>query len=508
MTGIDAVAPPPAVRHLLEEIEPPAPFWRLREAFADAAHPFLLDSALADGRLGRCSFAGGDPDFAAVVRRGPAPPRGGPRPARFSLVRRRAADGSSLPERVAIDGDFHAILRALLRAWRVPASAWAARPLPLLAGAVTALGAGAAHFGEDLPESPPDPFDLPDAVLLGCDELVGHRHADGRTWLSVVGRGDDTAAALRHAEMRLERLRARVAAFRPAPPRPDAPIGDPAAAAPAVADLPDADYLEAVAAIRRDILAGRIFEACLTRRLETRLRADPWRLYALLRAANPAPFSACIDLPGAVLVSSSPERFLSLDPDGRVESRPIKGTRPRGADAAADGRLRAELAASEKDRAENTMIVDLARNDLGRVCRFGSVRAPELHAVEAYATVFQMVSTVTGELAPGRDGVDLLRAAFPGGSMTGAPKIEALKVIAEQERSARGFYAGALGWLDFSGPLDLSIVIRTAVCRDGRCLIGTGGAITADSDPEAELREAEDKAAALLAAVARADATA
>jgi aminodeoxychorismate synthase component I len=231
------------------------------------------------------------------------------------------------------------------------------------------------------------------------------------------------------------------------------------------------------------------------------LPGDPWELYAILREINPAPFAAWLQLPGFQVISASPERFLRLDDDRTAESRPIKGTRPRGADAAEDTRLRDDLANSIKDRAENVMIVDLVRNDLGRVAEIGSVEVPELQIIEQYATVFQMVSTIQARLRKDRDPFDLVRACFPGGSMTGAPKIEAMKIIDAIEPVKRGVYSGAIGYFDHSGLMDLSIVIRTIVCQDGRATFGVGGAIVADSDPAAEYQETLDKARALIAAI-------
>ena len=233
-----------------------------------------------------------------------------------------------------------------------------------------------------------------------------------------------------------------------------------------------------------------------------RCPVDPWSLYQSLREHNPAPFGAYLTLPDAAVLSSSPERFLRVDESRRVESRPIKGTRARGDDAVEDVRLARELDESEKDRAENLMIVDLVRNDLGRVCAPGSIRVPELMKIETYAAVFQMVSTVTGELAPGRDAFDLLRASFPPGSMTGAPKLASMRLIEALESVRRGVYAGALGYLDVRGGLDLSVVIRTFVCKESRAHLHVGGGIVADSSPEAEYLESLDKARAPFAAVA------
>jgi anthranilate/para-aminobenzoate synthase component I len=256
--------------------------------------------------------------------------------------------------------------------------------------------------------------------------------------------------------------------------------------------------------IRAAIAAGDLYQACLTHRLELPHAGDGFALAGALRAINPAPFACLLSLPNATLVGSSPERFLRVSTDRWVESRPIKGTRPRGTSAAADRALRTELAQAEKDRAENLMIVDLVRNDLGRVCETGSIHVPELFAVEPYATVFQLVSTVRGRLAPGHDALDAVRAAFPPGSMTGAPKLAAMELLARLEPVRRGLYSGAIGYLDLRGGADLAVTIRSVVLKDGRAYLHTGGGIVADSEPAAEWREAEDKARALLSALASA----
>ncbi|MCW5836146.1 MAG: aminodeoxychorismate synthase component I, partial [Labilithrix sp.] len=268
------------------------------------------------------------------------------------------------------------------------------------------------------------------------------------------------------------------------------------------ATLSTAEYVARVARAKRHIDAGDAFEICLTNALRAPLaRRHAWALFDELRRSNPAPFAALLDLPEGAVVSSSPERFLSLDARGIAESRPIKGTRPRGATPADDARLARELATAEKDRAENAMIVDLVRNDLGRVCRFGTVEAPELFVVEPYATVHQLVSTVRGELDAGKGAIDLLRACFPPGSMTGAPKIEAMRILERLEPVERGVYSGALGWIDLGGAMDLSVVIRTVVLEDDVARFSVGGAIVADSDPADEHEETEHKAFALVRAL-------
>ena len=261
-----------------------------------------------------------------------------------------------------------------------------------------------------------------------------------------------------------------------------------------------AEYLAAVDRTREYIRAGDIFQANISQRLEAPWRAHPFELYQVLRQHNPAPFAAYLDLGDATIVSASPERFLQLRA-GVVETRPIKGTAPRGLNPMHDLALEQALLQSEKDRAENTMIVDLLRNDLSRVCCDHTVDVPELCALERYAGVHHLVSTVTGRLLPGRTAVDLLRAAFPGGSITGAPKVRAMEIIAELEPTRRGPYTGSIGYIGFDGTMDTSIVIRTLVVRDGTAYFQVGGGIVADSDPEREYRETLDKAGGMLDAL-------
>ena len=251
--------------------------------------------------------------------------------------------------------------------------------------------------------------------------------------------------------------------------------------------------------MREYIIAGDIFQANLSQRFQTRLPEKPFDLYRRLRRRNPAPFAAYLDYGDMAILSASPERFLRLDEQRRlVETRPIKGTRPRGLGPMHDAALGRALAESEKDRAENVMIVDLLRNDLSRVCRAGTVRVPELFALEHHPTVHHLVSTVIGELEPGAQAADLIRAAFPGGSITGAPKVRAMEIIAELEPTQRGVYCGSVGYISVTGAMDTSIVIRTYLALRGQVYFQAGGGIVADSDPELEYRETLDKARGLI----------
>jgi para-aminobenzoate synthetase component 1 len=265
-----------------------------------------------------------------------------------------------------------------------------------------------------------------------------------------------------------------------------------------------AGYLDAVTRVREYILAGDIFQANLSQRFEAPLHEQPWELYLRMRQRNAAPFAAFLDFPEATVLSASPERFLRVDVGGRVETRPIKGTRPRGIGPEHDGALGQALTESAKDRAENLMIVDLMRNDLSRVCSPGTVRVPELFALERYATVHHLVSTVVGQLAPGCDALDLLRASFPGGSITGAPKVRAMEIIAELEPSQRSIYCGGIGYWSVTGAFDTNIAIRTVIAPRSRRRVyfNAGGGIVADSDPEQEYRETLDKARGMIDSLA------
>ena len=256
-------------------------------------------------------------------------------------------------------------------------------------------------------------------------------------------------------------------------------------------------YAAAFAKIKAYLQEGDSYQVNLTQRFASPCQGDPWFAYRVLRKINPAPFSAYLNLPDVQVLSSSPERFLKVT-EGKVETKPIKGTRRRKAAAHEDRAQIAALAASEKDRAENVMIVDLLRNDIGKCCVDGSVRVPELFAVESYATVHHLVSTVTGQLAAGQHAVDLLRGCFPGGSITGAPKIRSMEIIEELEPHRRGIYCGAIGYIGFDGNMDTNIAIRTLVYNHGCIRFWAGGGIVNDSRLDEEYQECFDKAEALL----------
>nr|MCU0706479.1 aminodeoxychorismate synthase component I [Fimbriiglobus sp.] len=260
-------------------------------------------------------------------------------------------------------------------------------------------------------------------------------------------------------------------------------------------------YIDAVRRAVEYVHAGDVFQVNLSQRLLAPLTEHPLELYGRLRQTSPSPFGCYLDLGDFQILSSSPERFLQLSADGEVSTRPIKGTRPRGKTPAEDAELLHDLTTNPKDRAENVMIVDLLRNDLGRVCEFGSVTVPKVCEVESFRHVHHLVSEVRGKLRPGLTAFDLLRASFPGGSVTGAPKVRAMEIIAELEPTARGPYCGSIGWIGFDGAMDTNILIRTLTAGRGWLQFPVGGGIVADSDPATEYEETLHKAAGMLRAL-------
>lgn len=464
--------------------------------------PYLLflDSARDSGRLGRYSFLAADP---AIVVHGKG--------ARAAVLDTRTGTETPLTT--------HAL--AGVRALLAPHLTEPIPDLPPFQGG--AAGYLAYDWGavlERLPSPRYDDLAIPDVIFPIYDWVIAWDHLEHRAWLISTGLPETGTEKSQRCDNRLREVLDRLASYslsteilsalsstpthaHPLEPAPSYPVSD--TEFPASLDLRSSfthrGYLDALTTVREYIVAGDIFQANLSQRFEAPLTESPWALYQRLRAINPAPFAAFLDFGAVTVASASPERFLSLDTARQIEARPIKGTRPRGVYPAHDAALGRALQESIKDRAENLMIVDLMRNDLSRVSLPGSVRVPELFALERYATVHHLVSTVTGTLEPGRDAVDLLCATFPGGSITGAPKVRAMEIIAELEPSRRGVYCGSIGYISVTGVMDTSIVIRTYQAVHGRVYFSAGGGIVADSDPEQEYRETFDKARALIRAL-------
>jgi para-aminobenzoate synthetase component 1 len=326
---------------------------------------------------------------------------------------------------------------------------------------------------------------IPDMAIGIYDWAVVVDHSERRSWLIGQGRDSDT-------DIRWDSLVRRFSAPPSEKRRAAFRITSPVAS-----NMTREAYARAFRRIHDYIRNGDCYQVNLAQRFAASATGDPWLAYQALRVINPAPFSAYLSTPYAQILSASPERFLKVH-NGCVETKPIKGTRPRAGHPRLDAELIEQLRVSEKDRAENVMIVDLLRNDLSKNCEPGSVRVPRLFDVESFATVHHLVSTVTGKLKSGCDVLDLLRGCFPGGSITGAPKLRAMQIIEELEPHRRGVYCGAIGYIGFDGNMDSNIAIRTLVSSRGEIRFWAGGGIVADSKLEDEYQETFDKAAAML----------
>ena len=475
--------PAPSAEVVLErrpELDGLAPM-DVAERFRDRPGLALLESARA-GRKARWTFLCADP--IEVLER----PTDGPDP--FVEARRTIARVSTgRPEATADPGSW-------------PRSAIP----PFTGGLVGALGYDIGRALERLSTIAVDDQGLPPLRLALHDWVLAWDRRDGRAWLA--GRAVDGDATALHR--RLDGVRQRLTD----PWSPDRSGVLQPGGFPFRSGLDRTAYVARVEAVRERIARGDIYQANLARRLATPFDGDPWPVYRSLRTGDPSLFAAYIDLgPGTppwtggqgpaprAIVSASPEPFVSVDRRGLVATDPIKGTRPRGRTPEEDRALAAELLSSGKDRAENVMIVDVLRNDLGRVCRPGTIRVPRLCRLERTTAVQHLVSTVTGRLAPGRDALDLLAASFPGGSITGAPKISAMEILEELEPVRRGPYTGAALWLGPDGAMASSILIRTLVADGARLTLHVGGGITWRSDPEAECAETEAKARGPLLAI-------
>jgi len=455
------------LRHLPERIASMRPI-DAAEAFRDLPGVALLESA-RPGRNARWSYLTADP--VAVLESSAA----GPDP--FAVARRLLARLDGAP---STDPD-------------AP---------PFLGGLLGYLGYDLGHTLERLPSLALDDQGLPPLRLGLHDWVVAWDRRTGTAWLGGRALDGDALGLAR----RLDDVHARLTG----PLRHDRPSAAGMGTSPLRfrSSLTRLEYEAGVERIRRHIAEGDIYQANLTRRLEAPFDGDPWAPYRWLRTGDPSLFSAYLDLGPSpetgrprALLSASPEPFLSLDRRGVVATDPIKGTRPRGRDREEDRALACELLTSAKDRAENVMIVDVLRNDLGRVCRPGTVRVPRLCRLERTAAVQHLVSTVTGQLQAGRDAFDLLAASFPGGSITGAPKIRAMEILEGLEPVRRGPYTGALGWIGADGSMQTSILIRTFVADGRRLTLHVGGGITWGSDPAAEWQETVAKARGPLGAI-------
>ncbi|WKN18646.1 aminodeoxychorismate synthase component I [Streptomyces sp. JUS-F4] len=461
-----------------------------RTFFGGSDSAFWLDSSTVVDGLSRFSFLGnGDGPLGEYLT--------------YRVADETVTVRHSNGQRIEIRQSFFSYLEEQLGRRRVPAPE--GLPFEFNLGYVGYLGyeLKAETIGDAAHHS-----DNSDAALVFADRLIVLDHQERQAFALCLGlRGQDQAPMtwLADTTRRLTTLVDRDVLDPATPVLSD--DGPGFGGAVTVRHHKDA-YLKRIDACLAEIKNGESYEICLTNMASVPTEVAPLSLYSSLRRISPVPYGALLEFPGMAVLSASPERFLTIDAYGGVESKPIKGTRPRGATREEDEALRQDLLTREKDRAENLMIVDLLRNDLNTVCEVGSVHAPRLFDVETYAPVHQLVSTIRGTLRPGQSTVGCVRAAFPGGSMTGAPKKRTMEIIDRLENGPRGVYAGALGWFSLSGALDLSIVIRTLVVKSGTAEFGIGGAITALSDHEEEFTETLVKARALLTAIETAAAAA
>jgi len=466
----------------LEALDGPTPRDLLRR-LAPARGPFLLESARTGPGPARYSFLGGDPVM--TVRSEP----GGPV---------RVTEGGS--ERALTAGPLRA-LRELLAPWRCPRPP---RFPPLVGGFVGLFSYDLARRVERLPAIAADDLRLPEIDLDLVDTVVAVDHVAERLWVTWLpgprDRADAPERVYARGRERIEAVLERLS--HPAPPPPAAPVGvQTVRPAPVTANMDREGFMAKVRRAKDYIAAGDIFQANLSQRFSQRVPGlDPWRLYLALTRINPSPFACYLERTDYQIVSSSPERLVALR-GTKVDARPIAGTRPRGGDAADDRARGVELLGNDKERAEHVMLVDLMRNDLGRVCDYGSVRVSEFMTTERYSHVMHIVSNVVGRLGPGMDALSLLRAAFPGGTITGAPKVRCMEIIEELEPVRRGIYTGSAGYLSATGDMDLNLLIRTVLVKDGTAWFQTGAGIVADSDPAFEYAETLHKAAAMRRAL-------
>ena len=472
----------PVYREILADMETPVSAY---QKIARGKYSFLLESVEGGERLARYSFLGTDP-FIIFKSKG----------REVQIVERWRADKIRLE-----DGqDPLRILKDLLSRYQ-----WVDDPeLPrFCGGAVGYIGYDTVRFFEKLPDRTADDLGVPDCFFVFTDTLVVFDHLKHR--MKVVCNpevGSDPGTTYDLAVEKIDEIVARLRQANPPTSSPEARKGRKAKPS---SNMTHQEYERAVAAAKEYIKAGDIIQVVLSQRLSVPLKADPFNVYRALRSINPSPYMYYLNYEDIKLIGSSPEILVTED-RGVVTTRPLAGTRPRGKNEAEDLALEKELLADEKERAEHIMLVDLGRNDVGRVCEYGSVSVDELMVIERYSHVMHIVSNVRGQLAKGKDQFDVLRATFPAGTLSGAPKIRAMEIIEELEPTKRGTYGGAIGYFSFSGNMDTCITIRTILVKDGTAYMQAGAGIVADSVPENEHRECMNKAGALLKAIEMAQA--
>lgn len=465
---------------IIEEIDTELSPLVVYSLFRDREQSFFLDSGMDTYKLGRYSFIGSDP---------------------FLVISTRGSDITITKgtEKNTLDSNPFDVVNNLLKVYHLDSDS---SPVPFTGGAVGYFSYDLCHFIERLPGTALDDLQLPECYLGFYDLVIAFDNLQSKTYIISTGFPEEKEPErLARARQRLNEVKYRLSdPSIPAVTAPEMPVSAITEPVSLKGGFTHQEYIAAVEKARQYIIAGDIFEVNLSQRFETELSITPFELYQRLKQINPAPFACYLNFNQVTVVSASPERFLRVQGD-RVETRPIKGTRPRGKTPDEDEALANDLLNSSKDRAENMMIVDLERNDLGRVCRFGTVKVTELAILEVFPTVFHLTSTIEGRLRDGLNSIDLLKATFPGGSITGAPKVRAMEIIDQLEPTRRSLYTGSIGYLGFNGDLDLNIAIRTFLIKENKAYFQVGGAVVYDSDPEAEYQETLAKGKALIDAL-------
>lgn len=453
---------------MIKQIETSLNSFQLYSVFKDEPYSFFLDSGMRDDEVGKYSFIGFNP----------------------FLVFKSKNDRIEINENGIISdfcGDPFEKLREIFSAYHVDYKS----DIPFIGGAVGYLSYDLCHHIEELPRTAIDDINIPDCYFGLYDGVIIVDHGKEEVFVAALGLKDSKENIIQNIEKAIQNEKKNGIAI---------PTSKEKKSVELKSNITKENYTKAIDKIKNYIESGDVYQVNMTQRFECELETSPLELYGKLRKINPAYFSTYIDFGEGQIVSSSPERFIQIK-DGIIETRPIKGTRPRGKTTQEDIKNREELVSSEKDQAELLMIVDLERNDLGKVSKTGTVKVDNLFSLEEYPTVFHLVSTIHGEIKSECDVIDCIKATFPGGSITGAPKIRAMEIIDELEPTQRNIYTGSIGYVGFNGNADFNIAIRTIVCKDEKAYFQVGGGIVWDSDANLEYEETLHKGKALMEAL-------
>ena len=472
-------------KFIVKELDPDTDLLKIFHYTQAHSKSFFLDSAIKNGKTGRYSFIGYDP-FLTVMSKG------------SNILTQYH---HSITRKVGNPFDE---LRNLLNKFHLDNSF---DSIPFTCGAVGYFAYDLCRFIEKLPDTTIDDIEFPDMCFSFYDTIIGFDHLEHKCYLLSV---NISPLSNKSTEKRIDRVLRMIRNGLDIPYEEESRLGGSRIKRKMISNFSKEDYLRAVERAKQYINAGDIYQVNLSQRFQTQIEASPYEVYRRLRNINPAPFSCYLRFDNKYIISSSPERFLSLrstldSTDKRsegiirkIQTRPIKGTRPRCEDESINTKMKEDLLSSKKDDAELAIIVDLERNDLGRVCNYNTVKVTEKKELEEHPTVYHLVATVEGKLHSRYDSIDLLKATFPGGSITGAPKVRAMQIIDELEPTKRSVYTGAIGYMSFNGNIDFNIAIRTFLAKDDHIYFQVGGGIVADSNPEDEYKETLHKARALI----------